>query len=74
MIIKSDQARGKCDCCGNHESNYGALNQGATGRWCEVMWICRECAINWANGEENILTAEEARLQCSSKPNSWADF
>lgn len=73
MIIKSDQARGKCDECGLHQSTHAALNQGATGRWCEVMWICHKCAVRWAGGEDNILTAEQARDKCNVG-NGWADF
>ena len=61
MIIKSDQARGSCDCCSS--ATHGALAQGATGRDCEVMWLCESHAIDWAHGAENIVPAETARLQ-----------
>ena len=62
MIIQSDQATGDCDACANGNASHGALSRGATGRWCEVMWLCRSCAINWAGGEENIMSAAEARV------------
>jgi hypothetical protein len=76
MIIKSDQASGCCDndheCCDS--ATHGVVTQGATGRYCEVMWLCKSCAIQWAGGEENILTAKEAREKCNADPRGYADF
>lgn len=76
MIIKSDQARGACDACDRvgHPATHGVIQQGATGRYCEVMWICRECAIAWSGGEHNIMTAQEGRDECNADENGWADF
>jgi hypothetical protein len=59
MIIKSFQASGPCDNdCGN-EATHGVVQQGATGRFCEVMWICKACAIKWAG---SARTPPEAGL------------
>jgi len=74
MIIQSQQASGPCDNdCGN-EATHGVIAQGATGRFCEVMWICKACAIKWAGGEENILTHEEAFRKCEEDPTGYPDF
>jgi hypothetical protein len=80
MIIHSAQAKstgaGPCDAChtSDHSLAYAAVAQDATGRHCEVMWICKPCAIKWAGGEEHILTTENARELCNYKPGAYADF
>ena len=72
MIIESQQAIGKCDNCEKNNATHGAVAQGATGRYCEVMWICKACAIKWAGGEENILTYEDALKKCEK--DGYPDF
>jgi len=72
MIIISPQAHGKPDCCGEGEATHAVIAQGATGRWCEVMWICAACAAEWAGGEEKIKDADTARELCDE--NGYADF
>jgi hypothetical protein len=76
MIIKSHQASGPCDndheCCGT--ATHGVVTQGATGRFCEVMWICRECAIQWAGGEDKILSHQDAFEKCENDPTGWPEF
>lgn len=75
MIIKSDQAHGPCDSCpANQTATHGALAQGATGRFCEVLWLCKLCAIRMAQGEANILTAEEARDKVRAMDGATVDF
>jgi len=61
MIIKSEQANGDCDNGCEVAATHGAVAQGATGRWCEVMWVCESCANKWAGGAEKVLTAQQAR-------------
>lgn len=72
MIVESVQATGNCDNCDTNEATHGALARGATGRYCEVLWVCKDCAIQWAGGEENILTLEDARKECEK--DGYADF
>lgn len=75
MIIKSDQAHGDCDVCERPGATHAAIAKGATGRYCEVMWLCKPCAIGWVDGEEGqILPAEEARLGLESIPGNYCDF
>ena len=73
MIVKSEQARGKCDNCETNEATHGCVAQGATGRYCEVMWICKPCALKWAP-EDEILTTQEGRDKCNADPQGYADF
>jgi len=71
MIIHSEQASGKCDSCGKGNATLGCVAQGATGRWCEVMWICEDC------GPEDpaaIKTAKEARAEIEASGNGWPEF
>jgi len=75
MIIESEQADGPCDNCDKGTATHGAVQQGATGRYCEVMWICKTCAIKWVQGDETqILTTQEARDKCNANPYGYADF
>lgn len=76
MIIRSEQAFGKgCDGCGQDvDMEFAAVAKGATGRHCEVLWLCESCATTWAGGEEHILGASAAREQINARPNEWADF
>lgn len=74
MIIKLEQARGPCDNCDSKQATHGVVLQGNTGRYCEVMWICEDCAIKWAGSKLNILETYEARHICNEDPKGWADF
>lgn len=83
MLIKnSDQNtmadNSKCDWCHkekgtSYKRGYAYIAQGATGRWCEVMWLCDACGAE----QEEISPAvdvEAARQKVSAMPGSWADF
>jgi hypothetical protein len=62
-----------CDFCGERKDNskgYAHVARGATGRWCEVMHSCNECAGDGTN----VIDVEAARIKCSEQPNEWADF
>lgn len=72
MIIESEQASGECDHCNKNRATHGVVSQGATGRWCETIWLCRQCAVDWAGGEDKILSTAAARRRCNQ--NGWADF
>lgn len=70
MLVKSEQipAGTKCDQCGDRPATLGHVAQGATGRWCEVMWVCRPC------GGKDGIPAEEARQRIWDEGNGWPDF
>ena len=72
LIRNSDQHDGRtCDFCDFAESfdlRLALVIQGATGRFCEVMWACDE----HADGSE--IDVEEARKICDNTPDGWADF
>ena len=60
-----------CDSCDSpfHGVGAAALAQGATGRWCEVLWLCPSCA----SGE--IMSPEYAAHLILQMPQpSWPDF
>lgn len=42
-----------CDSCGVDADGIACLAQGATGRWCEVLSFCAECA-----GEQGLEANE----------------
>lgn len=80
MLLKNSEqhclrAGDKCDWCSSEEvtfeERYAMVAQGATGRYCEVMWICDDCG-NKQEGE--VLTVEAARDYCDAQPNAYADF
>lgn len=62
-----------CDVCsspGPHFGGAAAIARGATGRWCEVLWLCAKCI----QGEE-ILSPEVAAKRIYSRGNGdWPDF
>lgn len=85
MLIKhSDQnclhAGAECDYCGNAEGTtynerYAVIAQGATGRWCEVMWICDACGNKSASQNPHpVMSPEEARKEVTNPPHSWPEF
>ena len=61
-----------CDQCGEvgslNDKGYAFVAQGATGRYCEVMWICDSC------GGDDAIDVETARKQCNADPRGYADF
>lgn len=73
MLIKKSFPS-ECDACGApgpHPLGAAAMAQGATGRWCEVLWLCRTCA------DELVMTAEEAAYLIISGKNDltgWWEF
>lgn len=54
---------------------FAVIAQGATGRWCEVMYggPTELSRVLRADGEE-VLTVDEARDRANALPNSYADF
>ena len=54
----------KCDVCEkSSDAGYAVVVQGATGRWCEVLWICQEC-LPYRPGI--AYTEEDARERAAS--------
>lgn len=78
-LIKSDQARGECDefNCTKH-ATLGVVQQGATGRYCEVMWLCDACGrkLYGLGPDVKIKPAEELRQEIRAKNSvhGWPDF
>ncbi len=80
MLIKNSEQHclkpgDTCDQCQEEtgvtfEKRYAHVAQGATGRWCEVLWICDRCGDDY----DNAMTAHEARTWCNQQPASRADF
>ena len=65
-----------CDSCDSpfHGVGAAALAQGATGRWCEVLWLCSRCASKMCPSDE-IMSPEYAAHLISQMPQpSWPDF
>lgn len=80
MLIKhSDQVPSVVDCdyCGSQSADsskgYAVVSRGATGRYCEVLWLCNTCGEMQADPND-LPTVSEARLLCNSKPGAYADF
>lgn len=75
MLVKSEQIPSgtKCDVCEKNPALLGHVARGASGRWCEVMWVCYACGC--ANGPAPISAAEgrERIRAMDAKPN-WPDF
>lgn len=72
MIIEREcKSPGPCDICGAPSNDFAHVARGATGRWCEVLWICQSCA---GKGGEP-LSAEEARQRIGAMGGGdYADF
>jgi hypothetical protein len=70
MYVRSEQASGSCDTCDKGKATIGYVAKGATGRNCEVLWICEDCV---AEGAE-IKDAQAARDIINARPGEWADF
>ena len=80
MLIKNSQQHSltagvsSCDSCGRsegttYEDRLAYVAQGATGRYCEVMWICDDC-----DDVAVALDVDAAREKCEAKAGAWADF
>lgn len=49
----------------------GVIAQGATGRWCVVMWMGPEYI---RDNNIEVTDIDEAREQIDASGNGWADF
>ena len=52
---------------------YAIIAQGATGRYCEVMWFCDTCGKEQLRGKPS-KSAEEARKWVKEEGDGWAEF
>ena len=63
-----------CDTCGEigvpNKNGYSVVAQGATGRFCEVMWLCDTCGNNGGLS----MSLQDARDKCNSIVGAYADF
>jgi len=50
------------------------LSQGASGRWCEVLWGGPEEKARIQKDGAEILTDDEARNRIAESGNGWPDF
>lgn len=86
MLIKnSDQNTSsrngrECDECQNqglttYAKGYAYVARGATGRWCEVIWICDACGelAEKRQGAE-ALDVTAARELIATHNGDWSDF
>lgn len=75
MIIQGGTPHRECDICNGDDKlfqkNYAAVARGATGRWCEVLWLCDTCGDSMSRGV--AVTAQQARERVSVGQD-WADF
>jgi len=72
MVVTGASAQGKCDYCSDKPATLSALCRGATGRVCEVMWICVDCD----GGEKDRPTADDVRdnVVAHFGAGAFADF
>ena len=77
MLIKNSEqntfsSNFNCDYCGEKSvpniKGYADVAQGASGRWCEVMWACDACGDERVNNGAQALHVGEARERINSKP------
>jgi hypothetical protein len=81
MLIKQSEQSpitGDCDLCGTpdseHGEHYAFIARGATGRWCEVLWVCDVCGSQREDSDdEPVMTAKQAR-EYVTDGLEWADF
>ena len=72
-MIRELENPGQCDICDKGNSaRYAAIARGATGRYCEVIWFCKECA--GVTAEHPAITREEAYKRIEELGNGYADF
>ena len=91
MLIKQSSQRwlrngtpARCDECltvGPSEKGYAYTARGASGRWCEVLWLCDRCGDHAAWQRERsfggALTPQEARDYVAEhwgERGDWCDF
>jgi len=88
MLIKnSDQnvtAWGSftCDYCqseaNSNSAGYADIAQGATGRWCEVMWSCNNCGedreLNGSPCYDVNVARDMVTYTLDDGRKSWPDF
>jgi len=62
-----------CDLCEAEVATITAVAQGATGRYCPVLAVCKDCApsIGYHGG---AISIEDARAKCDADPKGYADF
>tara|TARA_Y100001947_G_C10121193_1_gene211360 strand:+ start:263 stop:523 length:261 start_codon:yes stop_codon:yes gene_type:complete len=70
-----------CDYCDEKPAQnikgYADVDQGASGRWCEIMWMCDDCGDKRVNDGDHALHVAEARERINIKPGlpGWSiDF
>ena len=77
MLIKNSEQNTfspdfNCDYCNEKPARnikgYADVAQGASGRWCEVMWICDSCGDKRVNDGHHALHVTEARERINVKP------
>jgi len=69
MLIKREYPAPECDFCQGDKAEFAFIAQGATGRWCEVMWVCSACC---EDGGNNAMPVDKAREMADN--NGYADF
>ena len=77
MLIKNSEQNTfspdfNCDYCNKKPAQnikgYADVAQGASGRWCEVMWMCDDCGDKRVNDGHHALHVTEARERINVKP------
>ena len=77
MLIKNSEQNTfspnfNCDYCNEkpvqNVKGYADVAQGATGRWCEVMWVCDNCGDERVKNGAHALHVTEARERINAKP------
>lgn len=73
MIYWKEDSRCDNACAAtNMRPGVSYIARGATGRYCEVLWICEDCADKSVMAQ--AVTIEKAREWANNQPDSWADF
>ena len=63
-----------CDLCEAEVATVTAVAQGATGRYCPVLAVCKDCAPDIGYEGGTLLSIEDARAKCDADPKGYADF
>ena len=83
MLIKNSEqntysTKFTCDFCGDNPASnikgYADVAQGATGRWCEVMWSCDNCGDSRIAEGHQALHVAEARERIATTRQGRVDF
>jgi len=67
MLVKKEIPGAECDFCILGKGEYAYIAQGATGRWCEVMWTCSRCT-------DTAKAVELDKAREIANNNGYADF